>query len=79
MSDHKVTQRLKRKRNTTVTTRELTRNASQLSVSRRSVLELPKIINIKDEYFELQNRQEPIGKLEREMQLRKHHQRLDEI
>jgi hypothetical protein len=54
-------------------------SVSKLSVGRRSAIDLPNIITINDEQYEFLSKQDPIGKPTKELLVRKHQQRLDEI
>ena len=54
-------------------------SATKLSVGRRSAAELPNIITINDEQYQIISKQEPIGRMEKDKLLRKHQKRLDEI
>ena len=52
---------------------------SKLSIGRRSAIDLPNIITINDEQYEFLSKQDPIGRQEKELMVKKHQQRLDEI
>ena len=47
-------------------------SASKLSVGRRSAAELPNIITINDEQYQYISKQEPIGRMEKELLVKKH-------
>lgn len=64
--------RLRHKRGTTEVIGSLKRNSSKLSLDRKSVLELPSIISIGEERYKFKNLQDPIGRAEKEMLVRKH-------